>query len=327
MNAVRIGIIGTGNIADRHAVGYLANKDKCELTAVCNIHRKKAEDFAERFGVKKIYKDYKRMLKGDVVDAVSICLPNYMHATATVEALANGKHVLCEKPMATNIEDAERMATEAAKRHLILYIGFNHRFIPALFKGKEIIEKLGQPIAVRIAYGHSLVESLAEKWFSHKALSGGGTLIDNGVHMIDITRWYFGEVSEVNAQIGKYVLSKGDVEDNAIVLLKMRNGAIVSLQFSWTWWGAADVIFEAVCKDGTLRIEGSRLSYYDKEAKMSLMPDLPKMDSWKEETGHFIESVTKGTEPFATPNDGLQALKIALAAYESSQTGKTTKFF
>jgi len=325
MKTVKVGIIGTGGIANSHALGYLTNRDVCELTAVCDIDKEKVKAFAERHGVKKTYTDYGKMLKSDVVDAVSVCLPNNLHATATLDALAAGKHVLCEKPMATTVQEAEKMAQEAARTGLVLYIGFNHRFIASFFKGKEIAEKLGPPIALRIAYGHTLAESLAERWFSKKAVSGGGTLLDNGVHMIDMTRWYFGEVSEVSAQVGKYVLPKGDVEDNAIILLRLRNGAIASLQFSWSWWGATGLEFEALCTNGTLTIEGSRLSYYKREAQTWVIPDLPRMDGWKEETRHFVEAVAEGREPFVTPKDGLQALKIALAAYESCQTGKTIK--
>jgi len=145
MKTVKVGIIGTGGIANSHAQGYLVNRDMCELTAVCDIDKERVKAYAERHSVKNIYTDYGKMLKSDVVDAVSVCLPNNLHATATLDALAAGKHVLCEKPMATTVQDAEKMAQEAERTGLVLYIGFNHRFIARFLRARRLLKNWGRP--------------------------------------------------------------------------------------------------------------------------------------------------------------------------------------
>ena len=137
MAKLRVGIIGTGGIANAHAGGYKGNLDKCELAAVCDVREDAAKAFAEKHGFAKVWTDYHALLDSDTIDCVSVCTPNFLHAPVSIEALQKGKHALCEKPMATSVADAERMKAEAEKSGKILYIGFNHRFIGNFHAGKR----------------------------------------------------------------------------------------------------------------------------------------------------------------------------------------------
>lgn len=326
MEKLRVGIIGTGGIANSHARGYKANVDKAELVAVCDIVEESARSFAERHGFAEVFTDYKELLASGKVDCVSVCTPNYLHSPVSIEALRQGVHVLCEKPMATTIPDAEQMVPEAEKSGKVLYIGFNHRFIPNFYKGKEVVEsRLGKLLAARVAVGHGMALRLQETWFAEKAKSGGGTLIDNGVHMIDMLRWYFGDIVEISAQTSRMVISKGDVEDNAIAIFRLAGGASASLQCSWTWWGGYHLYFEAICEKGVLTLDSGKCILYDTSQDHSTELELPSMDPWQEEISHFLEACAGLKPPFVTPQDGLEAVKVAVSAYESDRSGRALR--
>jgi predicted dehydrogenase len=325
MAKLRVGIIGTGGIANAHAGGYKGNLDKCELAVVCDVREDAARAFAERHGFAEVVTDYHALLASDKVDCVSVCTPNFLHAPVSIEALQNGKHVLCEKPMATSVADAEKMKAAAEASGKVLYIGFNHRFIGNFHTGKKMIERLGKPIAMRVAVGHGSYDRLQKTWFGQKEKSGGGTLIDNGVHMIDMIRYYFGPIESVQGQVSRVLITEGDVEDNGFALYKLANGAIASLQCSWTWPGGYHLLFEAICENGTLKLDEGKCEVFDNSLPGKILPDVPNMDSWREETGHFLRAAAGEIPPFVTPDDGIAAVKAAVGAYESSETGQAVR--
>src|SRR5690349_6216632 len=122
MSKLRVGIIGTGGIANAHAGGYKGNLDKADLVAVCDVREDAATAFKERHGFREVWTDYHKLLESDHVDCVSVCTPNFLHAPVSIEALQNGKHVLCEKPMATSVADAEKMKAASEASGKVLYI-------------------------------------------------------------------------------------------------------------------------------------------------------------------------------------------------------------
>jgi predicted dehydrogenase len=280
MAKLRVGLIGTGGIANAHAGGYKGNLDKCELEVVCDVREDAAKAYAERHGFAEVMTDYHALLASDKVDCISVCTPNFLHAPVSIEALQNGKHVLCEKPMATNVADAIKMKEASEASGKVLYIGFNHRFIGNFHTGKKMIERLGKPIAMRVAVGHGGYKGLQQTWFGQKEKSGGGTLIDNGVHMIDMIAHYFGPIESVQGQISRVLITEGDVEDNGFALFKLKSGAIASLQCSWTWPGGYHLLFEAICENGTLRLDEGKCEVYDNSLPGKLLPDVHYMDSW-----------------------------------------------
>lgn len=198
MSKLKIGVIGCGTIAkQRHLLEYASNKE-VEIVAVCDIVEKRVEEFATKYAA-KAYTSYEELLANPEIDAVSVCTPNYLHAPISITALNAGKHVLCEKPMATSKHDAEKMieAAEAAGKKLM--IAHNQRFVPAHQKARQMIEKgeLGKIYSFRTAFGHGGPEGWsadgADSWFFKKEEAFIGAMGDLGVHKTDLLRFLLGK--------------------------------------------------------------------------------------------------------------------------------------
>jgi UDP-N-acetylglucosamine 3-dehydrogenase len=322
---LRVAIIGTGNIADAHARGFKANAAEAEVVAVCDVDEQRAGEFAAKHDFGTVYTDLTSLLGAEQPDAVSICTPNYLHAPQSIQALESGTHVLCEKPMATNLTDAEAMKAAAEWAGRVLYIGFNHRFIGKFNLAKQLLDsgEYGRLLAARIALGHGMYERLSRTWFGNSALSGGGTLIDNGVHMIDMLRWYGGSITAISAQAHRLLATEGDVEDNAIAVMQLANGGIASLQCSWTWPPKYTLLFSMICEHGTLDLSGNEVVAFKSGDEAPCTLDTPVLDHNAEQVRAFLAAARGDQPPFVTPDDGLAAVRVALSAYESSKTGRT----
>lgn len=323
----RVAIIGTGNIARAHARAYAANADVAQLVAVADVDKERAQAFAAQHGAEQTFGDAGEMLRQARPDAVSICTPNYLHAPLTIQALEAGVHVLCEKPMATSLAAAEQMKAAAARTGKVLYIGFNHRFIGKFAKAKDLLDggQYGKLLVCRIAIGHGMWERLSQMWFAKKELSGGGTLIDNGVHMLDMLRWYGGSLTTAQAQVKRLKMQQGDVEDNAIAVFQLGNGGMASLQCSWTWPPRYTLLFHMICEQGTIDLSGDDvIAYRDGETAPETIA-IPQTDNNAMQVAHFLAAARGEEPPFVTPDDGIAAVRAALAAYQSSEQGRTVE--
>ncbi len=323
----RVAIIGTGNIARAHARAYQANAEVADVVAVADVDLERAQAFAQQHGFGDAYADAGQMLAAVKPDAVSICTPNYLHAPLSILALEAGVSVLCEKPMSTNLADAERMKAMAERTGKTLYIGFNHRFIGKFAKGKELLDggEYGKLLVCRIAIGHGAYEQLGKMWFAHKELSGGGTLIDNGVHMLDMLRWYGGSITTAQAQTKRLKIDQGDVEDNALALFQLGNGGMASLQCSWTWPPSYTLLFHMICENGTIDLSGNDVIAYRTGDTAPQTIQAPDGNNNAEQVKHFLAAARGEEPPFVTPDDGIAAVRAALAAYESNATGVTVR--
>lgn len=248
---LRVGIIGSGGIAEgAHAPGYKAIPDDCELVACCDVRPERAEAFAERFDVAHWYTDYRELLTLPELDAVSVCTPPFMHRDATVAALDAGLHVLCEKPMAMNVAEAQDMVTAAERAGKVLTIGHQQRFSPAAQAVKRAVDA-GELGDIYYAKTAALRNRGAPTWgvFHIKQLNGGGPLIDIGVHALDVTMWLMGSPRPVAVfgatymalahrpglknRMGTINVEEYDVEDLAAALVRFDNGATLMLETSW----------------------------------------------------------------------------------------------
>lgn len=324
---LRVAIIGSGGIANGHAAGYAANADAAEVVAVCDVDEGRARDFAERHGVGLVYTDAETLLREQQPDAVSICTPNFLHAPQSIMALEAGAGVLCEKPMATTLADAEAMGAAAARTGRALYIGFNHRFIGKFHLAKELLDggDYGRLLVARIAIGHGMYERLGATWFGQRAKSGGGTFIDNGVHMLDMLRWYGDRITQISAQAQRLLMAQGDVEDNAIAVMRLGNGGMASLQCSWTWPPRYTMQFHMICEQGTIDLSGDDVVAYRTGDEAPRTIPAPPLNAHAEQVRHFLAAVRGEEAPFVTAADGLAAVRVALGAYESSASGRTVE--
>ena len=250
-NKLRVGIIGSGGIADGvHAPGYKALPDDCELVACCDVRPERAKAFAERFDLAHWCTDYRELLALPELDAVSVCTPPFMHRDATVAALDAGLHVLCEKPMAMNVAEAQDMVAAAERAGKVLTIGHQQRFSPAAQAVKRAVDA-GELGNIYYAKTAALRNRGAPTWgvFHIKKLNGGGPLIDIGVHALDVTMWLMGSPRPVAVfgatymalahrpglknRMGTINVEEYDVEDLAAALVRFDNGATLMLETSW----------------------------------------------------------------------------------------------
>ncbi|NUQ69330.1 MAG: Gfo/Idh/MocA family oxidoreductase [Chthonomonadales bacterium] len=338
-----IGIIGSGGIAQgAHMPGYAAVPDLCEIIAVADVNQETAQKAAEKFNVPHVFEDYRKLLEMDEIDAVSVCTPNYLHYEPTLAAFAAGKHVLCEKPIAMNADEAAQMVAAGKKAGRKFMVGYNSRFAPTNQLLKEIISS-GDLGEIYFARAQALRRRGIPGWgvFIDKAKQGGGPLIDIGVHILDLTLWLmghpkpvaasgstyakFGKRSDVVGFMGQWDYANFTVEDFAIGLIRFDNGATISLESSFVANIPEDLFTSTLC--GT---EGGAVTHpltIVREQHRSLQtfrPEIPHSDinTHAAEVKHFCEAIQNDTEPLITGEHGLAVAKIMDAIYASSEAGK-----
>lgn len=340
---IGIGIIGSGGIAQSaHMPGYAAIPELCEIVAVADANPETAQKAAERFNVKHVFTDYNDLLKLDEVDAVSVCTPNYLHLEPTVRAFEAGKHVLCEKPIAMNSEEAGQMVAAGRRACKKFMVGYMSRFSP----GNQLLKKYidaGELGDIYYARAQSLRRRGIPGWgvFIDKSKQGGGPLIDIGVHILDLTLWLmghpkpvaasgityakFGHRSDIVGFLGQWDHEKFTVEDFAAALIRFDNGATVVLESSFV----ANIPEEAH-NSTLLGTEGGATTNpltIVQERHRSLQtykpefPD-PKINTHTVEMKHFVESILNDTEPLITGEQGLAVAQIMDAIYASSEAGR-----
>ncbi len=349
MSKLKVGIIGTGNIAQQHANSY-KNLENVEITACCDLSLERATKFAEKNGIAEVYASYDEMLQKADIDAVSVTTWNNAHMPATIAALNAGKHVLVEKPMAMNAQEG-RMMKEAAERNgKLLMVGFVRRFDVKTELAKEYIDRgdLGDIYYVKTKCVRRCGNPLG--WFADKSLSGGGPLIDLGVHMIDMARYLMGKPKAVSVygvtanKIGpmedmrhhyRYLAhsagtGKCDVEDFATAIVRFDNGAALHVEVSFSAHVAktSELTLDIMGEKGGLSVEPD-LGYYSTKNNI-LVDEIPRISlssdmfssNFAIEIAHFVDCIQNGTPCRNTPDDGIALMEILDAIYKSAETGK-----
>ena len=330
---IKVGIVGTG-IGRHHARGYAKIPD-VEIKAWCDIDADRAQRAADEYDVKNVYTDFAEMLKDDEIDAVSICTPNATHAPLTIAAFEAGKHVICEKPIATNAEEAKAMVAAGKKSGKIFMMAFNNRFRGDTQHLKKCIENgdLGEIYYAKTGWVRRKGIPGMGGWFTTKAMSGGGPLIDLGVHVLDLTLWLMGNPKPVYvfgssyAKFGPERAKKQggtyDVEDLATGIVRLENGATVFVEASWeSYVGAEKIYTQLMGTKGGAELDPLRMyvDVNDRPADITLTH--PNVNGHENEIVHFCECIREGKEPMAKGEHGLHIQQILDAIYESTVTGK-----
>ncbi|KOY17167.1 Gfo/Idh/MocA family protein [Paenibacillus xylanivorans] len=338
MSKIKVAVFGCGAIAERRHIPEYAANENVELVAFADPIVERAEKMAETYGG-KAYSSYEELLASEEVDAVSVCTPNYLHASMAIAAANAGKHVLVEKPMAVTTEEGEQMIEAAKKNGVYLMVGHNQRLMPPHIKAKEILDsgKLGKVLNFRTSFGHPGPEGWsvdgAESWFFRKEEAIMGAMGDLGVHKSDFIRYLLDdEVSEVAGFISTLHKENTKVDDNATCLLRMKSGAIGTLVASWTQYRAGDNSTVLWCENGVMKIgtvEGDEViveltngtvETYKVGAMATNDKQVPSgvIDA-------FVESIVTQTPPSISGEEGLRSLQVILAAFESEKTGQIVK--
>ncbi len=340
MTKVRVGIIGAGKIAERlHCPQYSGLKN-VEIVAICDIVKKKAERLAEMFKIGRVYTDYKKMLKEESLDAVSVCLPNYLHAPASIFALNNGMHVLVEKPMAMNLKEMKAMTAASKKAKKVLMVEQPHRFDPAHEALKDVVDKgiIGQVVSVRAKLGHSGPEFWSDDspWFFDIKKSGGGVTMDVGIHILDAVRFVTGkEISEVTGFMANLVKKTMKLEDNVEAALKFTDGTIGVYEASWTN-SPYEVVIQLYGTKGKAMVNQSnydpqRLRVWTVDMKdpyntvKEIKLQVPEKSRHGGPVAHFVDCVLGKKKCIVDGEEGMKSTAVVLATRQSAITGKPVK--
>ena len=330
---IKVGIVGTG-IGRFHASGYKKCPD-VEIKAFCDIDRERAERSAKDYGAPDVYTDYNEMLKDPEIDAVSVCTPNSLHAPVTIASFEAGKHVLCEKPIATNADEARAMVEAGRKSGKIFMMAFNNRFRGDTQLLKKCIEKgdLGDIYYAKTGWIRRKGIPAMGSWFTTKAMSGGGPLIDLGVHVLDLTLWLMGNPKPVYvlgssyAKFGPRMAEECggtyDVEDLATGIVMLENGATIFFEASWHSHVQREMIYtQLMGTKGGAELEPLRI-YTDVNGNSAdIQLDHPNVSGHDMEIVHFVECIRDNKTPLAIGEHGLHIQLILDAIYESTKTGK-----
>lgn len=332
---MRVGLIGCGLIGRRRAtVVRLSAGD--QLIIVADVDRSRAEKVARENGC-LMTTDWREVVSREDVDAVIVSTTNDWLAPISIAALRNGKHVLCEKPAGRNPEESWQMVEAARANKVKLKTGFNHRHHAAIWKARELFDQgaIGEICFIRCRYGHGGRPGYEREWRAKPEISGGGELLDQGIHALDLFRWFLGDFHEVVAFVGTSFWNT-PVEDNAFVLLRTAKDQVASLHASWTQWKNLFSL-QIFGRDGYLTVEGLGGSYgperllWGKRNPQSGQPEekefeFPGSDvSWEKEWEEFVTSIREDREPLGNGYDGWKALRLVYAAYESQANGQIVK--
>lgn len=332
---LRVGIIGLGWPGVEHLKGYNAS-GKAQVAAVCDLDDERRERIADEHRVPEAYADYKQMLRNADIDAVSNCLPNFLHAPVTLDALKAGKHVLCEKPPAMNAREARRMADTAARKGLTLMYALCLRFgaEAQVIRGYVDRGELGEVYYGRCGYVRRRGIPVGKGgWFVDKERAGGGALIDIGVHALDRCWWLMGcpEPVAVSGSVYQkfgHVVPKGvkfDVDDAAFALIKFANGATLLLEATW----AINLPGGGYCQIAGTKggASASPLTVYTERDGMQLdiTPQPPDTNGMQGETAHFVDCCLTGKKPIMDGEQGIALMKMLDGIYKSQATGREVK--
>lgn len=339
---LNIGIIGCGKIAQvRHIPEYVDNKN-CKLAGFYDVDLKRSKELAQKYGG-AAYDSYQELLSNKDIDAVSVCVPNNLHAEITIAALHAGKHVLCEKPMAATISECEAMVKAAEDTEKKLLIDQNQRLTPAHKIAKKLIEDglIGDIITFKTTFGHSGPETWSinpgrDVWFFDKKTAVMGAMADLGIHKTDIIQFLTGQtIVETTARLATLDKRNSDgkligVDDNAFCIYKMENGIIGTMTASWTYYGPEDNSTILYGKKGIMRIYDDptysiKVLLHSGEKINYELESIQTNDN-QTKTGVidiFIDSIIKKSEKELSGKSVLRAMRAVFASVESSNTGRT----
>lgn len=339
MKRIRVGLIGAGFAASLHFNAY----KKLPIVEVVGVYSRTADHarrFADDHGLKRWCTDVEELVEWSDLDAVSVVVPNYLHARMAMKAIEHGKNVIVEKPLATSIQDAEEVVKAAARGNVKLMYAENMIFSPSVKRAKAIIDEgaIGRILALEARESHSGSHS---PYALKKEYCGGGALMNLGVHPIGLALWMIDSpVIRVYSEMGN-LYHELEAEDHASLLMKFKNKAIATIHASYTVKGGLDDRVEIYGADGSIYIDLFRTSpvkvysekgysYVLEKADLSKNWTFPSVDEiwqlgYSAEIEHFVGCIVEDKEPFPNGEFGKKVLEVVFAAYRSGQERKPSR--
>jgi predicted dehydrogenase len=328
---MNVGIVGAGLVGKKRAKS-LEGLD-VRLVSVADVIEDRAKTLANKYNC-SYTTTWKSLVKDDSIDIVIISTIHKFLAEIAIEAIKNNKHILIEKPAARNSKEIEEIMKAANGKDIKIKVGYNHRFHPAIMKAKEIFDRgeIGPVMFIRGRYGHGGRKDYHKEWRAFKETAGGGELLDQGTHLIDLSRIFMGNFSSAIGYTKTFFWDM-EVEDNCFALLKNEKGQIASLHASWTQWKNL-FSFEIFGKIGQLNIDGlggsygtETLTFYKMKPEFGV-PDkkvfeFPGEDlSWKLETKNLLDAIQKNTPINGTLEDAYEVMKTVEEIYRWNEQHK-----
>jgi len=331
--ALRVGLIGAGAIG-RLRARAIRRVPELRLVAVADVREDLARALAIEHGARTL-RDGKALAESPDVDAVILSTPPASHAALGLACLAAGKHLLCEKPLASTVEDCSALVRAAEEGGLRLATGFNLRYTRAARLARRLLDAgaIGALDHIRSFHGHPGGKEFTHDWVYDRRVTGGGALMDNGIHLIDLTRWFLGEVEEIKGFATNHTWRKEGCEDNGFLLLRNREGRVATLQASWTEWQGYGYRLEIYGTEGFIRfgypplhlVHGRRAHDGRARVKRHFFSDYQlweRVRGWEWglvetlvlDLAGWAKAIAAGLPSPITGRDGLEAVRIALSA-------------
>ncbi|MBX4260088.1 Gfo/Idh/MocA family oxidoreductase [Clostridium estertheticum] len=335
MKILKVAIIGCGNIFPMHAQS-IKEVENAEIVAVCDIKEDRAKEKADQYNC-NYYIDYKDMLSKKDIDVVHICLPHFLHAQVAIYASKLGKHILTEKPMSIKLSDAEAMVKSAKENNVTLGVIFQNRYNPGSRLIKETLEsgELGEILGGKLEvtwkrtdeyYGNS-------DWKGTWDMEGGGVIIDQAIHTMDLMRWFVGsDIDYIDANISNRAHKIIQVEDSAEGVIKYKNGVVTAFHAINYYTYDAPVKIEIHCEKGMVNMVGDRADIKFNDGR-ELIADNNPNDTFDYGNGakgywgtshtkqikNYYASISAGLQPDITGDDAIKTQKMICAIYESGR--------
>ena len=340
MEQLGVALLGGGFVAEIHADCYRRFVPDARVEAVVGRNEAKTRAFAERFGIPRWFTDYRRALALDEVRIADVCLPNFLHAEATLAAAAAGKHVICEKPLCMNLQEADQMIAACKQAQVRLMYAEELCFTPKYVRAKTLVDEgaLGKVYLVKQSEKHFGPHA---EWFWDVTRSGGGVMLDMGCHAFEFIRWMLGKPKALSVwcQMGTYVHGdKTQGDDNSIAIVEFEGNAVGMAEESWAKPGGMDDRAEIYGSQGVTYadlLHGNALETFSQVGYGYAVEKAPDTKGWTftiyeeawnygfpQELAHFVDCVKNGREPLETGEDGRAVLEIIMAAYESAAIGR-----
>ena len=328
---VKVAILGCGTMGRAHLTGY-AGMGNVRVTALCDLEEKRARERKKLCGNAAVYTNFAELLKKADFDVLDICLPTYLHQEYAVRAMEAGKHVFCEKPVALTLEEAQCMIDTAKRCGVKFSVGHVLRFFPAYRKAAALVEsgRIGTPRLIRTTRNQAFPGWSWEGWYEAYEKSGG-PIVDLIIHDLDWILHYIGKAERVFAQSFN---GKVRGREHCMVILRLQNGCIAHVEGSWAYPAGTDfhTTLEVVGTDGQLEYDNlasAPVIRHANEKGVYRMQRFSPVQGQEEpccaELAAFVRCVENNEPPSVTGEEALEALRVALAALESSKTGKPVK--
>lgn len=317
-HAVRLGLLGCGDIAQTH-LEAISSVKRVRLTSVQDLDPQAAQRAAEKYGARTV-SSADEIFHDPAIDAVVLCVPPAHHFEFIKKAIASGKHTLCEKPFTITVKEAEEIKRLASSSDRLVMMASKFRFVEDVIEARKLVQSgiLGEIVMAEVIF--CSIVNMEKRWNSNRAVSGGGVLIDNGSHAVDVVKYLVGPIKSVYAQAGKRT-QKMEVEDTARLHFETEDHIVGMVDLSWSLYKHTPNYVNIFGTKGTIEVGWGQSQLWDSKEKTSKIfgKGYKKLDAFIRQIEHFADCIEKKADPILGIEDAIDSVRIIESAYTSIQ--------